>query len=217
MWSIYRSYNMISGLSYVGQTLNTVERRWSAHVRLAGRSDQFALQKAIRKYGGGLDVWQLETIATASSLDEANQLEIFYISKYDCYRNGYNMTEGGHHTASESVSRMWCNRDPAIKEEILAKLKQGSIGYFANVKDHGEKIKAGIARRDPTEHALISAKIAKARLNSYEVTSPDGTKYLAHNLKQFCEVHDLSIQMMYKSDRKGTTYQGWSCHKRKET
>lgn len=210
MWKIYKATCSISGLSYIGQTKNTVSRRWSAHVRLASRSDQFLLQKAIRKYGS--EPWIVETIDQCSSAEQANDLEIYYIQKFNTYKHGYNMTIGGHHTMPETVQKVWASRDQNLKDTILGKMKIGLDRYLAN-NDHGEKVKLGALSRSPEDEASRRAKISQARMLAYDVSSPDGTKYQTTNLKQFCEEHGLSIQMMQKSDRQGSKHKGWSCSK----
>ena len=210
MWKIYKATCSISGLSYVGQTKNTVSRRWTAHVRLAQYSDQFLLQKAIRKYGS--EPWVVEIIDQCDSAEQANKLEIHYIQKFNTYKHGYNMTIGGHHTMPETVQKVWASRDQGLKTTILSKMKKGFDLYLAN-NDHGEKVRIGALTRSSEDEALRRAKISHARMLAYDVVSPDGTKYQTNNLKQFCEEHGLSIQMMQKSDRKGSTHKGWSCSK----
>ena len=210
MWKIYKATCSVSGLSYVGQTKNTVSRRWSAHIRLAARSDQFLLQKAIRKYGS--ESWIVETIDQCGSAEQANNLEIHYIQKFNTYKHGYNMTIGGHHTMPETVQKVWASRDQGLKTEILDKMKIGHALYLAN-NDHGVRVRAGALARSQEDEALRRAKISQARMLAYDVSAPDGTKYQTTNLKQFCEEHGLSIQMMQKSDRKGSKHKGWSCSK----
>ena len=39
-------------------------------------------------------------------MEELNELEIYYIKKYDTFGNGYNLTTGGYnHTVSEETKR----------------------------------------------------------------------------------------------------------------
>ena len=82
-----------SGKVYIGQTVNT-RRRWREHIRDAALGSTLKVHCAIRKYKTTLSCFSIiqDNIRTQK---EANQLEIFYISKYDSFKNGYNSTPGG--------------------------------------------------------------------------------------------------------------------------
>lgn len=79
-----------NGKKYIGITKTNVERRWNnGH----GYDAQPKMQRAIMKYG-----WENvkhETLAIGLTQEIANQLEQYYIAKYDTIRNGYNATIGG--------------------------------------------------------------------------------------------------------------------------
>lgn len=53
------------------------------------------LGRAIRKHG--ISSFEIETLCTATTLEELNKLEIFYIAHYSSSdpQMGYNETEGG--------------------------------------------------------------------------------------------------------------------------
>jgi len=71
-----------------------LDRRWNQHCKLAEKdADNRAFYNALRKYGP--DVWQKEVLTITSTIAEAKQAEIEFISKFDSYSNGYNNTFGG--------------------------------------------------------------------------------------------------------------------------
>lgn len=95
MTGIYKITNLITNMSYIGQSLN-IEKRWNEEKRRAflenDRSYNYPLSKAFRKYG--LKNFSFEILEECSQ-DLLNEKEKFYISKYNTFYNGYNQTLGG--------------------------------------------------------------------------------------------------------------------------
>jgi hypothetical protein len=92
---IYKITNKINGKCYIGQSDN-IKRRWKEHKKDAfwtnGNGYDYPLYRAMRKYG--IENFTFEIIEECA-IDALNELEIFYISKYGSYENGYNQTLGG--------------------------------------------------------------------------------------------------------------------------
>ncbi len=97
---IYKVTNKLSGKCYIGQTVNKMEQRWSAHKR---KKCCTALSAAIQKYGS--NAFDVEVLETCLSLEEMDFLEIYYIKFYDSLApNGYNLHTGGaNHTVSDET------------------------------------------------------------------------------------------------------------------
>lgn len=93
---IYRAVNKTNGKSYVGQTIRSLKLRKRQHVSdaLNGNKDNAYFHRAIQKHGVDNFIWTIlhDDITT---IDFLNQLEIYYIGKYDTFENGYNLTLGG--------------------------------------------------------------------------------------------------------------------------
>lgn len=94
---IYK-YTSPSDKVYVGQTIDEESRKrafYCMNKMYAGGK----IDKARVKYGPENFKYEiLETIALESKkelLEKLNNLEIYYISKYDSFKNGYNSTPGG--------------------------------------------------------------------------------------------------------------------------
>lgn len=87
-----------SGKSYIGVTSRSVEERFNEHVRLAKRENIYHFHQAINKYGAESFITEiLEENVPSTKIVES---EKFWIKKFDSFKNGYNMTEGGQgHTA----------------------------------------------------------------------------------------------------------------------
>lgn len=108
---IYKITNQINGYSYIGQSI-FIEDRWRQEKRRAFKEDSFeydkTLSKAFRKYG--LENFTFEILEKCEP-SELNEKEIYYISFYDTYFNGYNETTGGQGSPNSSIK--------ISKEQIL--------------------------------------------------------------------------------------------------
>lgn len=90
--SVYIIKNKITGKAYIGQTVNSVSRRFKAH-KLAGSSCT-ALKNAIKKYDK--DNFVVEELFIAFSKNELDRVEKLLIEKFGTFvPNGYNLTIGG--------------------------------------------------------------------------------------------------------------------------
>lgn len=104
---IYKWTHKETGKSYIGQSIQDPNRRRLEHIAHSRHSDKtYHFHNAIRKYGE--DAFDWEVIAYATSIKQLNELEEFYINKYDSIKNGYNLREGGSNKvhSDESKKRM---------------------------------------------------------------------------------------------------------------
>lgn len=128
---VYCHTNLLNGKRYVGWTGKTLEERWAEHFR-ASRRSRLHFHLAIKKYDG-LDIWEHEVICSASSEEEAKQLERFWISelKTTNFRqdhNGYNMTDGGDGTSGFTYSEEQRANIKRIRAEMKEIHRQNNIG-----------------------------------------------------------------------------------------
>lgn len=91
MGYIYKIYNDINDKVYIGQTAKTIESRWCEHLYNANSIDRH-LYFAMRKYG--IDHFFIEEIEECDN-EMLDDREIYWVSYYDSYNNGYNETLGG--------------------------------------------------------------------------------------------------------------------------
>ena len=120
MIGIYRITNLINGKCYIGQSIN-IEKRWKDHQIVATNPNDngynYPLYKAIRKYGQENFSWEVIEECDQNLLDER---EVFWISYYDSYNNGYNQTLGGNNIPSEvRWSKLSKDQVKKIKEKLL--------------------------------------------------------------------------------------------------
>lgn len=90
---IYKITNVLNGMTYVGQTICGIKKRFREHIH-SSLSKNTYLYNAMRKYGK--ENFTIEEIDIANSLEELNQKEIYWIKKLNTKApNGYNLADGG--------------------------------------------------------------------------------------------------------------------------
>lgn len=95
---VYVHINKVNGKRYFGITKN-IDRRWHSDGIEYQDKRHYAFGEAVKKYGW--DGFEHHILHRGLTLDEANELEEFYIAKYKTnitrWGNefGYNMTDGG--------------------------------------------------------------------------------------------------------------------------
>lgn len=99
---VYMIYNDVNDKVYIGETLQKITTRFKQHIQKAfdeNRKYDGHLFRAIRKYGK--EHFFVKEIDKVTGLDrnkvkeEIQRLEVFYISKQDSCKNGYNCDFGG--------------------------------------------------------------------------------------------------------------------------
>ena len=91
---IYKITNKINGKVYIGQTIHTIERRFSRHC-LLNQNGCVALHNAIIKYGKENFIVEL---VEEVPVEKLNEREIYWISYYKSTdkKFGYNILLGGN-------------------------------------------------------------------------------------------------------------------------
>ena len=93
IWTIYLHKNKTTGKCYVGQTCKKLESRWGKDGSNYTKNNNLKFYNAIQKYGW--NDFEHYILATCNNLEEAYELEQYYINEFDTYKNGYNSTMGG--------------------------------------------------------------------------------------------------------------------------
>ena len=131
MIGIIYKYTSPSGKIYIGQTTQERRRR-KTFLNINKRYGGDKIDAARKKYGPSSFSYEvIERIKFNCSFDatlKLDELESFYIEKYDSYTNGYNMTLGGYTT-----------RGFKFTEEQRAKMSQARIGKPGTPRTEEEK------------------------------------------------------------------------------
>ena len=108
---IYKIYNDVNDKVYIGQTIRTIEERWRQHKAASNDKEKYyySIYNAIRKYGKNkFHIKEIEKICfndKSSLCKELNEREIYWISYYNSYNNGYNQTTGGDNAPNKFTER----------------------------------------------------------------------------------------------------------------
>ena len=120
---IYKITNTINNKIYIGQVYNkTIQDRFMRHISAASPNSPSYLGRAIYKYGK--ENFIVEEIDKASSLEELNKKEIFWIKFFNSIGKniGYNLTLGG-----DGVNTYLCKTEEELKliKEKISKANSG--------------------------------------------------------------------------------------------
>lgn len=150
---IYKIINKVSGTIYIGQTQNSLERRWSSHISLANKNNRKTpLLDAIKSYGK--DNFDIKVLVHCDSIEQMNHREIYYIKLFNSLvPNGYNLDSGGknkimHQSTKDKLSKARTGKKmgPHSKEhrEKLSKIHSGRK-YPNRIVSEETRIKLSVA------------------------------------------------------------------------
>lgn len=117
---IYKFENKINHHIYIGQSIN-IGQRYKDHLNRSqnnfSSNNEYnsALHRAIRKYG--IENFSFDIIEECKQ-SFLNEREIFWISYYDSYNNGYNETLGGD-TPAEKCCKLTFDIVENIKNDLI--------------------------------------------------------------------------------------------------
>lgn len=171
---IYKITNKVNGKSYIGQTRYTVEFRWRQHQH---KKDNCYFHNAIHKYG--IENFTIETLeeCEVSKLDER---EIFYIAKYNTFKEGYNLTIGGDGNRRLLLD----NRYEEIKELYLSGFSSNKIATLYKV-DKGSITKI-------LKQLGIKLRTNKLNINNQEFQELVQDYQSGYSLKELAKRYDCS-------------------------
>lgn len=185
-----------SNKCYIGQTINLIERKrtlYNPNKYYSGHR----LDNAIKKYG--IENFQYEIIiqivesSKEKLREKLDELEKFYIEKYDSYNNGYNMTVGGSGSngcfqteeSKRKISEKAKGRKGAMSGRHLTEEQKNKISNFAKTrtgeknsfygKTHSEEAKLKIGRAN-------SIPILQLDLNGNIITEFPSAKEAARSI-----------------------------------
>ena len=153
---IYKFTLIDTNRTYIGQTIQTPNRRRLEHIadsRYTPHTHNF--HNALRKYG--VSNFTFEVVATASTLEQLNELEQQFIEQYNSINNGFNIRNGGDNKTHniESIERMKVSQLAAHAR----RRKEGTDGGWTR-KDGGA-MKGKIHSDETKEKMSIAAKNRK--------------------------------------------------------
>ena len=147
MGIIYCYTNKVNGKKYIGQTINP-QLRYNAHKSSyqnpKDKEYDSLLHRAFRKYG--FENFQYEILVKdIDSIDVLNELEIYYIKKFNCKTpNGYNVEDGGKNctkpkTLEHRKKEIW--GQAKLTESEIIELRKAYLNNESPTKIYNEKYK----------------------------------------------------------------------------
>lgn len=151
---IYKITNTVNGKIYIGKTTKSLTERKKSHFKRFRAGEKTHLYNAFKKYGKDVFLWK--ELSSCSDIQTLNDLEIFFIKKYDSFKNGYNMTLGGDGGDTISMKSLEEKKNQGAKNGNIPwnkGINMRDLGYtFENRKprqftdkqkiDHSIKIKS---------------------------------------------------------------------------
>ena len=135
---IYKITNDVNSKLYIGQTTRTLEERINDHRRMYNSGSDFRIYNAMREYGW--DKFHFQIIAEVEDQETLNELEIYYIEKYDTINNGYNMALGGdiNPMCSPIIKERHDNkmRTDVVRKKISDSMKQSYVDRGGPTLEH---------------------------------------------------------------------------------
>ena len=145
---IYKITNNVNGKVYIGQTHRSVESRIAEHVNSANRGDGYYLHSAIRLYGW--ENFKYEVIAETDNSDVLNELESFYIHKYNSDVDGYNLSKGEYSNCLDNAmvkskhdAKM---RSPEVRKKISKSMKARIAAAGGVSEEHRRHVSEGLKK-----------------------------------------------------------------------
>lgn len=176
---IYKATNKINGKVYIGQTVDYKSRLWQ-HRRCYEKED-CDFHDAIKEFG--FDNFEWEVIGTCEEENRADDLEKFYIEKYDSYRNGYNMTKGG------KGASMW-NARPVVRLTLDGE-------FIKRYDSAGETKKDGFWDSD----VLLNCKNISYSCKGYLFMFED--EYIMNGAKTYQKPESKNMKSIIQCDKDG--------------
>lgn len=208
---IYLIKNVINQKCYVGQTVQTLEKRWKRHCwQSTQQSSRMAISKALSVHG--IESFELTLLQTCDDQQSLNAAEQAWIAKLNTLApHGYNLTTGGNmkgHLSDESKRKISVANQGRIRSvETKEKL---SISHQGWIPSEVTREKWRQAFKGKKQAISVVEKRAEALAKTYTMLSPDGVEVTFTNMKRFCLTHSLSESKMNQVAKgKAKHHKGW--------
>lgn len=209
---IYLITNLINKKRYVGQTTQSLEKRFQRHCWKSTAKNSMPVCKAIAKYGK--ENFSIEKLCDCSSQEELDQQEIFYTNKLSAWSpNGYNLRAG--------------NGKGSVSQETRNRIRQANIGKKRSDETKRNMSNAHKGKTIPPEqrkkisdankganNAFYGKKHTQENIDkfskTYTIISPEGEVMTIKNMAEHCRkfnLHKGNMNSMVRGNRKSC--QGW--------
>jgi group I intron endonuclease len=181
---IYKVTNITNNKCYIGLTSRDFETRRYEHIYESNSNSVFKFHQALRKYSNYNFTWEILE-SGLESIKIANEREIYYVTYFDSYRNGYNMTKGGgyraefNHSDESKLKMRNSHLGKKLSDETKEKMSKTHSGK-PKTKEHSLKViesRKGYKHSDETKRLISENKKGK----KIKHQSPSAIKVLIYN------------------------------------
>lgn len=158
---IYKATNKTNGKTYVGQTTNSLKKRFDSHLRTArsNRKPTTAFHNALLKYGP--DDFDVEVIEECPNSEVLNERERYWIASLNTQcPSGYNIEPGGRHFPMSEATKAKL-RGRKVSDETRRLLSQ-----VKRSPEWNKKLSESAKGRIPNENQLRGLALGRHRPKS---------------------------------------------------
>jgi len=195
---IYCYHCIPTGKKYIGQTVKEKHRK-RQHINHCKTGVDNKFYRAVRKYGWDNFVYGIIDDYNDEIL---NEQEIFYIDKYDTYRNGYNSTLGG-----EGCRGFVPSKDTKMKQSISAKNRSNPPH---NKKYFTEEEKKEAKRKRDREYQQRVKEERKGYMKEWKENNQDKIKKWKDENEEYLK--DIWKKNREENKQKRNEYSKWYYH-----
>jgi group I intron endonuclease len=166
---IYLITNTITNKKYIGQTRESLAKRWRGHLRCAKSGIKTPFYDAIRLYG---DLVFKTDVLEQCTVELLNEREVFWIKRLNtCVPNGYNLLSGGNINdfprevvvrRTESIRKFWKNNLEAKKKASFCR-KNGWDSYS---EQKSEEVCNKMSEASVIREQKLSLKVKKEKAST---------------------------------------------------
>ncbi len=208
---IYKISNLINDKIYIGQTIETLSKRWRRHTwKSTIKRNAMAITNAIIKYG--VENFMIEEIDSAENIEELNMKEEYYIKYYDCISpKGYNIKNGGDNKKLSEETKLKIsisNKGKKRTKETIKKLSDSHKGWVPS-EETKQKWRDAFGGKKPSDNTINAA--IEANQKEYTLLNPDGELITFINMAKFCKENNLSnSKLCLVASGKIKSHKGWT-------
>lgn len=214
---IYLITNLINKKQYVGQTTQSIEKRFQRHCWKSTSKNSMPICKAIEKYGK--ENFTIEKLCDCFSQKQLDQQELFYTNILNTWSpNGYNLRAGnGKGSMSEETKAKISAANTGRKRSIEARQNMSNAHrgktltpeQRKKISDANKGVNNAFYGKTHTQESID--KFSK----TYTIISPDDEVMTIKNMAKHCRkynLHEGNMNSMVKGNRKSC--QGWRLYKK---
>lgn len=166
---IYKITNKINDKIYIGKTMQSIQKRWTEHLKAAKKSrfEKRPLYNAINKYGA--ENFKIEQIEECPH-DILNERECYWIEYYGSFKNGYNATIGGDGRAYldyELIYKTYLSTKNIKETAELCNCSQKSVSHILEI--YGITKEERIKNKQNLNKVVFGHPVAKIDKHTNEI------------------------------------------------